>query len=95
MSKITNEELLRIAQLSVLKLTPAEQEAFIGQIGTILEYASQIAAAHTSTEEPEITRSVNVFRDDKVIRKEVETLLEIAPQREENYFVVPQIIEDK
>lgn len=95
MSKITNEELLRIAELSVLKLTPAEQEAFIGQLDTILEYASQIAQAHTSTEEPEITRSVNVFRDDKIIRKEVDPILEIAPQREENYFVVPQIIEDK
>lgn len=94
MSKITNEELLRIAELSVLTLKPAEVDAFVSQIDTILEYASQIAAAHTNAEQ-EITRNVNVFRDDKAIRKENTLILECAPQREENYFVVPQILDEK
>jgi aspartyl-tRNA(Asn)/glutamyl-tRNA(Gln) amidotransferase subunit C len=94
MSKITNEELLRIAELSVLRLTPQEQESFVGQIDTILEFASQLAQV-SSGDEAEITRNVNVFRDDKIIRKENDLLLDGAAQREDNYFVVPQILDEK
>ena len=37
-------------------------------------------------------KNVNVMKDDLVIPSDPEPLLSLAPQREENYYVVPTIL---
>lgn len=92
MSTFTKEELLRIAELSALKLEDHEIDAFVVQLKTVLDYASELSAC-AITQEQECVRNINVFRDDKVVVKDPAAILAIAPQTEDSYFVVPAILE--
>ena len=92
MAKLSREELLRIAQLSALELEESEIEKFTQELSGIIAYAEQVNEASTHHEQ-EAARPVNVFRDDKVVRTNSEAIVLQAPQSEENYFVVPKILE--
>ena len=92
MSTFTKEELLRVAELSALKLEEKEIEAFVVQLKTVLDYTAELSAC-SITQEQECVRNINVFRDDKVVVKDPSAILAIAPQVEDSYFVVPAILE--
>lgn len=92
MSTFTKEELLRVAELSALKLEDSEIEAFVVQLKTVLDYAEELSGC-AITHEQECVRNINVFRDDKVVAKDSAVILAIAPQTEDSYFVVPAILE--
>lgn len=47
-SSLSREEVLRIAELARLELTPDEVELFTRQLASILEYVEQIRALDTS-----------------------------------------------
>jgi aspartyl-tRNA(Asn)/glutamyl-tRNA(Gln) amidotransferase subunit C len=47
-SSLSREEVLRIAQLARLELTPAEVELFTRQLAGILEYVEQIRTLDTT-----------------------------------------------
>ena len=89
---LNKEELLRIAELSALKLEDKEIEVFVSQLKTVLDYTQQLSLC-PATQEHESMRNVNVFRDDKVVVKDPALILSIAPQVEDSYFVVPAILE--
>ncbi len=91
MATFTREELLKVAELSLLKLDESEVTLFAEQLKTILEYTDELANADISNAQ-EPTRTFNVFREDKVIKFESEPLLANSPEREEQYFVLPQIL---
>lgn len=91
MIQFTKEELLKIAELSLLKLDDHELDTFVGQLQQILNYTRELANVDTSREQEPI-RTVNVFREDKAIKKDPDALLANAPQSEEQYFVLPQIL---
>ena len=92
MSTFTKEELLRIAELSALKLEENEIESFVDGLGRVLSYAQQLEQCVTMHEE-ETVKNINVFRDDKVVLKDPSLILALAPQAEDSYFVVPAILE--
>lgn len=91
MIDFTREELLNIAKLSALQLDENELNAFENDLRIVLDYTSQLDSAQTS-QYHETNYTANVFRDDKIKQKSGEALLEQAPQREDNYFVVPKIL---
>jgi aspartyl-tRNA(Asn)/glutamyl-tRNA(Gln) amidotransferase subunit C len=91
MATFTREELLKVAELSLLKLDESEITLFAEQLKTILEYTEELANADISNAQ-EPTRAFNVFREDKVMKFESEPLLANSPEREEQYFVLPQIL---
>ncbi|PCI74123.1 Asp-tRNA(Asn)/Glu-tRNA(Gln) amidotransferase GatCAB subunit C [Candidatus Dependentiae bacterium] len=94
MATFTKEELLKIAELSLLKLDEKEIALFAGQLKTIIEYTEELANADVSNaQEPNLP--FNVFREDKVVKFEADQLLDNAPDREDQYFVMPQIITKK
>ncbi|MBL4587849.1 Asp-tRNA(Asn)/Glu-tRNA(Gln) amidotransferase subunit GatC [Candidatus Babeliales bacterium] len=94
MATFTKEELLKVAKLSLLKLDDKEIELFAGQLQTIIEYTEELANADIrNTQEPHLP--FNVFREDKVVKFEADLLLDNAPDREDQYFVMPQIISQK
>lgn len=96
MTDFNKEELLKIAQLSAIKLNDDELATFSTQIQAILAYVDQIQevlATDTTTEE--YGGNINVLRQDEAIKKDPRPILECAPQVECNYFVVPKIFEDK
>lgn len=90
----TKEELLKIANLSSLKLDEQEIPVFVDQITAILQYVEQLATAQVCAQ-AEPVKNVNVLRDDIARSTDSEQLLALAPERIDNYFGVPQILEEK
>ena len=92
MAKISRDELLKIAHLSRLRLDEGEISALQSQIEDVLTYAARV---NEIAQEADIASStkINVFREDLVAGCKPEPILAQAPEREDNYFVVPRIIE--
>jgi len=97
MTKISKEEVKKVAQLARLELNEGEINNHAEQLEKILEYIKQLEKIDTD-DVPCTTRAIeviNVFRkDEKKISDCIEDLLELGPDREDNYFKVPKIISE-
>ena len=98
MSKITTEDVEKIALLSRLKLSEGETEMFKDQLGAILDYIEMLSEVDIEGVEPFINAASegNVFRNDQ-LRPETENLsneqaLQNAPQSGDGFFKVPATI---
>jgi aspartyl-tRNA(Asn)/glutamyl-tRNA(Gln) amidotransferase subunit C len=95
MSKISAEDVRKVAQLARLELPEEKIATYTGQLERILEYVAHLEAVDTEGVPP-TTRAVevvNATRDDQVEPTPVrEQLLELAPQREGDFFRVPRIL---
>jgi aspartyl-tRNA(Asn)/glutamyl-tRNA(Gln) amidotransferase subunit C len=95
MSKITAEDVRKVAQLARLDLPEEKIVTYTGQLERILEYVAHLEAVDTEGV-PATTRAVevvNVTRDDRIEPTPVrEQLLDLAPQREGDFFRVPRIL---
>ncbi len=95
MSKITSEDVRKVAQLARLALPEGEVETYTNQLEKILGYVAQLEKVDTTDVSP-TTRAVevvNVPREDSVIETTVrQELLEQAPEREGDFFRVPKIL---
>ncbi|MFC1842464.1 Asp-tRNA(Asn)/Glu-tRNA(Gln) amidotransferase subunit GatC [Candidatus Dependentiae bacterium] len=94
MIKISKEEVLKIAAMTRVSLHDNEIEPMIKHLEGVLSYAERVEEIAADIEEPS-NKNVNVFREDVVVKTDSEKILAQAPEREENYFVVPVIIENK
>jgi aspartyl-tRNA(Asn)/glutamyl-tRNA(Gln) amidotransferase subunit C len=89
-------EIEKVARLARLELSDGEKEIFGNQLEQILTYMEQLNRLDTKGVEPtsHTIPMPNVFREDEVRpsfpRDEV---LGIAPDKEEDHFKVPRIIE--
>lgn len=98
MSKITTEDVEKIALLSRLKLTAEEVEMFRGQLGNIIDYIEMLSEVDIEGVEPFINAASegNVFRND-ILRDEEENITnehatQNAPQKGDGFFKVPATI---
>ena len=97
MTKITKEEVKKVAHLARLELNEDEINSHAGQLEKILEYIKQLEKIDTkdvlcTTRAIDVT---NVFRKDENKKPECnEELLELGPSREDKYFKVPKIINE-
>jgi len=94
MADFTKEELRKIAELSALKIDDKESDLFVEQIKTILAYVDQLQQIPLSSEMQQV-RNINVFREDEALQCDSTEILAQAPERNNNYFVVPTILEEK
>lgn len=94
MAKISPEEIRKIAHISHITVSEEEVENFAQRIGDILTYAERVKEIAQEIEEPEI-RNVNVMREDVATIFGAEKILTLAPAREENFIVVPMILEQE
>ena len=92
MTKITKEEVLKIAHMSRLDIHEDELAPLAKQLGEVLSYAGRVQEVAELVEEPS-NRNVNVFREDVVVKTDPEPILSQAPEREDDLFVVPTILE--
>jgi aspartyl-tRNA(Asn)/glutamyl-tRNA(Gln) amidotransferase subunit C len=92
---IDREQVHKVAHLARLELTPAEEEQFVTQLSSILEYFEKLRELDTTDVEP-MTRAIelrNITRPDALqFETEPEELLREAPDPEDRYFRVPQIL---
>ena len=97
MSRISADDVRKVAQLARLNLPDDKIATYTEQLESILGYVSQLEQVDT-TGVPETTRAVevtNVTRNDGVDPTPVrEELLNQAPQREGDFFRVPKILAD-
>ena len=97
MTKITKDEVKKVAHLARLELKEHEIVNHAEQLEKILEYINQLEKIDTdnvacTTRAIEVT---NVFRKDEKKNSDcTEKLLELGPSREDQYFKVPKIINE-
>lgn len=86
----------RIARLARIKITDAEAKGLEKELSGILDWVAQLDEVDTSKVEP-MTRVVPIAlkqRDDKVNDGEMaDAVTANAPMREDNFFVVPKVVE--
>jgi len=97
MSHISAEDVRKVAQLARLQLPEDKVQSYTVQLERILDYVAQLEAVDTEGVPP-TTRAVevvNVTREDRIEPTPVrEDLLNLAPQREGDFFRVPKILAD-
>jgi len=97
MTKITKEEVKKVAHLARLELNEDEINNHAQQLEKILDYIRQLEKIDTD-EVPCTTRAIeviNVFRKDEKKKSECnEELLELGPSRENKYYKVPKIMKE-
>ncbi len=86
------EELLKIAELSALRLDEDEVQAFCEQLKILLEYIEELKEV-TVTQGLEPTRNINVFREDKIVVTDSQPIINQAPVLDGTSIVVPKIID--
>ena len=85
-----------ISYLSRLKIDDKKEEKIIKDLDNIIEFVDQLNDVDTSNIEP-LTNPLEKTaktRTDKVTAKNLkDELLEIAPSSNEDYFLVPRVVE--
>jgi aspartyl/glutamyl-tRNA(Asn/Gln) amidotransferase C subunit len=92
MAQITKAEVLKLAQLSNITIRDDEIDGMVTSIDDVLNYAARVQkiAADVVYQSPKQT---NIMREDVVISTDPAPILAQAPEVEQNYFVVPMILE--
>ena len=93
--KVSKEEVLHIANLAQLYLNEDEIEKYQENLEEILNFANIVNEA--SVEDLDITvganETKNIFRKDEVnIFEDNEALLANAPDKQQNMFKIPKVI---
>tara|TARA_B100000029_G_C16748618_1_gene657293 strand:+ start:127 stop:420 length:294 start_codon:yes stop_codon:yes gene_type:complete len=97
MTKITCDDVLKVAKLARLDLPSDQVELYTTQLEKILGYVDQLSKVDTSDVKPtaRAVEVVNVSRKDSVVSSLLrEDLLDQAPQREGDFYRVPKILAD-
>ena len=91
------EQVHKVAHLARLELTPEEETQFTTQLNGILDYIEQLNELETA-DVPPTTRAIevsNITRSDQLeLFSDREGLLGKAPEREDDFFKVPKILEE-
>ena len=90
-------EVKKVAKLARLELTETELEEFTSQLSAILDYVAKMNELDTESVEPlaHCLPISNVFRQD-VVKPSLgtEKALANAPERDNEFFKVPKILDD-
>ena len=97
MSKISEEQVKKVAELSRIQLNNEEISNHAKQLEIILDYIDQLQKINTDHIEC-TTRAievVNVVRTDRNIADNSRNeILNLAPSREDDFYKVPKIIKE-
>ena len=94
--KIDKKTTLKIAKLSRIRVKEHEIEDLSKQLSAILDWVEQLNEVNTDKIEPlnNITFAKLPLREDKEIKQNIsEKILDNAPEKLENYFVVPKVVD--
>lgn len=93
---ITGDEVLHVAHLARIALTPADVERFTPQLSGILDNFAALAAVNTDGVDPTAypVPLSNVMRDDSVAPSLPQAIaLANAPEQEDGFFRVRAVLE--
>jgi aspartyl-tRNA(Asn)/glutamyl-tRNA(Gln) amidotransferase subunit C len=97
-SRITREEVAKLAELARLDIPESELDEYAKQLEIILESVAKVGEVSTKDVKPmsHATGLVNVFRED--VTKESlsrDEILRSAPATEDDRFRVPRILDEE
>lgn len=95
---LTKAEVEHVARLARLELNESEKEEFTGQLNDILGFMEKLNQLDTASIEPtaHAIPVTNVFRPDKAgTSLDPDSALANAPDRVDDYFKVPKILEEE
>ena len=95
--KISEKEVKNTAELARLEFNDQELEMFTDQLGNILEYIDNLNELNTENIEPTSHAiEVNILLREDVVDQKITTnqVTHNAPQIEDDFFIVPKVIED-
>lgn len=96
MSKLSRDDVLKLARLSRLRLSEEEIEKFRVELSSILDYVEILDKSDTQGLEPtyQVTGLTNVMRPDEIkdYQASPETLLKNAPAIENKHFKVKRVL---
>ncbi len=92
MAHISREEILKLARAANIHLTEDEIPQLLHRLESVLSYASYLKEVADEHEGVQLTTLYNVVREDAAVQQSSESLLELAPEREGNFYVVPVIL---
>lgn len=96
MSKLSRDDVYRLAQLARIKLTEAESDKYADEISAILDYVEQLKNVDVSGLKPtnQVTGLTNVWRQDKVIDYGIRQsdLMKNVPKTKDGYIKVGRMI---
>ncbi len=97
--KITEKDVLYVADLANLELTPEEKAQLLAQLDSILGYVEQLNELDTSNVEP-MAQVLHEQSETETLRKDMveasfsaEAALANAPEKSAGMFLVPKVIE--
>lgn len=96
MTKLTRDDVLKLAQLARLKLTDEEVEEFAGEFSEILAYVEQLQSVDTEGLAPtnQVSGNRNVMRDDEIrdYGYDSKDLLQNVPAVENDHIKVKRMV---
>lgn len=93
--QLTQEQVLHLAKLARLELTPQEVEQFTRQLGEVITYVAKLqelkaASSDTTEAEPVVPRV-----DEVKPWPETSKLIASAPQHSDNLIEVPEVFSER
>ena len=96
MSKLTREQVIRLANLSKLRLSEDEIAKYQNELSNILEYVDRLNEVDVLGLEPtyQVTGLQNVMREDIVVKQQAtpEKLMKLLPKSKDGYIQVGRMI---
>tara|TARA_B100000315_G_C14180414_1_gene408642 strand:- start:227 stop:514 length:288 start_codon:yes stop_codon:yes gene_type:complete len=94
--KIDKNTTLKIAKLTRIKIEENEIAELSSQLSSILDWVEQLNEVNTDNIEPLNNASMTELplrKDEKINEDKSKDVLSNAPEKLENYFVVPKVVE--
>lgn len=100
MKKLSKKDILHIAKLSNISLSPKEIEKFTPQLSKIVDFVGELSNLKTDKVTPttHTTNLKNVFRKDHVKKKAIlpqPSALSQTKKTKNGYFKVPAVLDKK
>ena len=94
--KIDKNTTLKIAKLTRLKIEDKEIDELSAQLSSILDWVEQLNEVNTNNVEPLSNVSMAKLplrKDEESKEDKIKDVLSNAPEKLENYFVVPKVVD--
>jgi len=95
MTRVTKDEVRKIAKMSAIEVHEDELETLAHDMEAVLSYAAvlqEVAARYSDNTGEPLPKNQNIMRPDTCVPQDPEAILKEAPERIENFFVVPVIV---
>ena len=100
MSGLSKKDVLHVAKLAKLEISPQEEKKFVSQLSEVVNYVRQLDEVNTEGVEPtsQTTGLEDVTRNDEVVPTKILTKEETLGGTEKihnGYFVVSALLEER